>query len=113
MPEEVKGQIKILEEGGRKGYRYSEGGEYYEWAFIDVYWQKVSDHYLIEKRERHHQNVRRFPLKDIFGPFHVEILEPETNEEAVDQRCLEILKRELKIKGLDKTLEISATNLTS
>lgn len=95
-----------------KGYRFSDNTSY---AFIEVYWKKVSNHYLIQTRERMN-NLRlikgiAYTGQPIYGPHVVEILEPETSENTVDQRCLEILKEKIKSEGLDKILANQETAL--
>ena len=90
-----------------EGWRFSDNLNY---AFIDVYWQKVSNHYLIQQRDRRRNLVmsRGGGLKPISGPYPIEILDPETSTDFVTQRCLEILRREVKNRGLDMLLERDA-----
>ena len=110
LQESSKGQIERLDEDMIKGYRFKDNLHY---AFIDVYWQKVSDHYLIQTREkfkRHSWGEKSSGPKPIYGPFPIEILKPETSEEIADQRCLEILRKIIKTQGLDKILEHSSAN---
>lgn len=103
--DDQQGQIERLDEPARRGYRFTDNIEY---AFIDVYWERVSNHYLIQTRERR-RNLRKsrpnWQPKPIFGPHAIEILEPDMSEEYVDQKCLDILRREIKAHGLDKILQ--------
>ena len=84
------GKIAILdkEDLTGKGYRFSNERDY---AFFDVYWYKVSGYYLIQERSRRRQLVSRFGIKQIMGPYPIEILDKNANEKDVDKRCLELL----------------------
>lgn len=81
-----------------KGYRFSNEFGY---ALYDVYWQKISNHYLIQEQSRRRQLLwsKAKGIKPMFGPFPVEILEPETSEDSVDKRCLEILKNRVELEA--------------
>ena len=86
--------------GDRKnsgGYKYSDDKNF---AFFEVTWQNVSGHYLIQKRHRERQLVSRFPPKTVYGPYPVAILEPETEVNDVDERCLQILKRSYELRRI-------------
>ncbi len=89
---------------GRGGYRFHDNFHY---AFVDVYWQKVSGHYLILTRDRFKQHFKNRPIKPINGPYAIEILEPETSEEAVERRCLEILKEKIRSDYPKAEIEVS------
>ncbi len=83
------GIIRRQEGVDGKGYRFSNPMRY---AFYDVLWQKVSNHYLIQQRERI-RNLRMVGgVKPMSGPYPIEILDADRTEESIDQRCLEILK---------------------
>lgn len=83
------GIIERREDFNGKGYRFSNPMHY---AIYDVYWRKVSDHYLIQEQSRI-RNLRMVGgVKPMQGPYPVEILEGDRSEESIDQRCLEILK---------------------
>ena len=97
------------------GYRFHDEWEY---AFYDVYWNKVSEHYLIQEAYRLKQHNMRLGIKPLTGPFSLEILEPETSEETVDRKCLEhllgVIKRHypeinIDIRGNFDLLEIKKT----
>ncbi len=89
---------------GKGGYRFHDNFHY---AFIDVYWEKVSGHYLILTRDRFKQHFTSRPIKPINGPYAVEILKPETTEESVDRRCLEILKQKIRSHYPKAEIEVS------
>lgn len=84
----AKGQIERLEGNQylkEKGYRFK--GE--ELPICDVYWRKISGHYLIQRESRNRGPTGKFG--HMYGPFPLEILESNISEQSADQRCLEIL----------------------
>lgn len=86
------GMIKRREEFDGKGYRFSNPMHY---AVYDVYWQKISNHYLIQEQSRI-RNLRMVGgVKPMSGPYSVEILDTDRSEESIDQRCLGILKEKV------------------
>lgn len=87
-----------------EGYRFYDGWIY---AFYDVYWNRVSEHYLIQERYRLKQHNMKLGIKLLDGPNPVEILDPETSEETVNKRCLERLICVIKRNYKDVDIEIS------
>jgi hypothetical protein len=90
------GIIRRYEGFEGKGYRFSNPMGY---AIYDILWQKVSDHYLIQQRERIRNLRGDGGVKPIMGPYPVEILDGDLKEESIDQRCLEILKEKVSIEA--------------
>ncbi|MBI4980465.1 hypothetical protein HZC30_02810 [Candidatus Woesearchaeota archaeon] len=84
------GIIRRYEGVEGKGYRFSNPTGY---AIYDILWQKVSDHYLIQQQERIRNLRMKGGVKPMMGPYPVEILEGDLTEGSIDQRCLEILKK--------------------
>ena len=97
--ERLEGDWQRWEPG--RGYRFENVEGY---AFYDVYWKKISGHYLIQEQSRRRQIISHREPKPIMGPIPLEILEGDRSEESVDQRCLAVLKsiisREAHRKGL-------------
>ncbi len=83
-----EGKLERFDEAYRKGYRFSDARIY---ALYDVYWLKVSGYYLIQQRSRFRQHNRKLEIKNMNGPFPIEILEKASEEWHADQRCLDIL----------------------
>lgn len=86
------GVIRRVDEGQfRKGYRFENVSRY---AFYDVYWSRVSDHFLIQEQYRARNTNWRISTqpKPIFGPIPLEILDSDSSEDSIDQRCLQLLK---------------------
>lgn len=85
------------------GYRFS---DQWRFAFYDIYWNRVSGHYLIQEAYRLKQLNLRWGIKPRNGPYALEILEPETSEEAVDRKCLERLISIIKRNYPDVNVDI-------
>lgn len=81
--------IKLLylnSPSGRKGYRYGTPKEFYE-----VFWQRVSDHYVIQEEWKDARKRDTSPL---------EIHALGIAGDSLDQRCLLLLKERLIRWGL-------------
>lgn len=91
----------------KKGYRGTDA----KYAFYDVFWSMVSDHYLIQTECRFRDYTHRGIPKPILGPLALEILEGDLPESSIDARCLEILKSHLLSTGItEKELYVRTEN---
>lgn len=61
-----------------KGYRFRDD----HYAFYDVFYQKVSGHYVVLEQSRYRQYRwgRGVQPKPVMGPYILEVLEPEAGE---------------------------------
>ena len=80
-------KIERLDESWRRGYRINgQGNDTTDYVFLEVFWKKISGHYLIQQKYRKKVNWRFATQPKPEYTEELEILNPEVHEDEARRR---------------------------